>query len=143
MCINSFCYTHVITCTRFRLKQMWRLTGTMAEMKSELWTKRWNWSSCTKLALSASWTHGLIAQPFRASEWNLVVQNSGQLSVAIPKNSSVVNTIHIYTYICIYIYIHIYICIYVYIYYIIYSIYYTYIYYIYTGIIYDKYTIII
>ena len=24
--------------------------------------KRWNWSSCTKLALSASWTHGLIAQ---------------------------------------------------------------------------------
>ena len=27
--------------------------------------KRWNWSSCRKLALSASWTHGLIAQSVR------------------------------------------------------------------------------
>ena len=38
--------------------------------------KRWNWSSCTKLALSASWTHGLIAQSVRASEWNSMVVGS-------------------------------------------------------------------
>ena len=35
--------------------------------------KRWNWSSCTKLALSGSWTHELIAQSFRVSERSLVV----------------------------------------------------------------------
>ena len=30
--------------------------------------KRWNWSSCTKLALTASWTHGLIFWiPYRRS----------------------------------------------------------------------------
>ena len=40
----------------------------MAEMKLEHWAKRWNWSSCTILALSASWTHGLIAQSVRAPE---------------------------------------------------------------------------
>ena len=38
--------------------------------------KRWNWSSCAKLALSASWTHGLIAQSVRASERNSVVVGS-------------------------------------------------------------------
>ena len=32
-CINSFRYTHVITSTKFRIKQMWRLTKTIAEMK--------------------------------------------------------------------------------------------------------------
>ena len=36
-------------------------------------SKQWNWSSCTKLALSASWTRGLIAQSVRASERNSVV----------------------------------------------------------------------
>ena len=35
---------NVITCARFHLKQMWRLTKTIAEMKCEHWTKRWNWS---------------------------------------------------------------------------------------------------
>ena len=50
------------TRARFRFKQMWQLTKTMAEMKCKHWTKRWNWSSCTKVALTASWTHGLIAQ---------------------------------------------------------------------------------
>ena len=34
--------------------------------------KRYNWSGCTKLALGASWTHGLIAQSVRASERNSV-----------------------------------------------------------------------
>ena len=29
------------------------------ETKREHWTKRWNWSTCTKLALRVSWTHGL------------------------------------------------------------------------------------
>ena len=36
----------------------------------------WNWSSCTKLALSASLTLGLIAQSIRASERNSVVVGS-------------------------------------------------------------------
>ena len=35
--------------------------------------KRWNWSSCTTLAVSATWTHGLISQSVRASERNSVV----------------------------------------------------------------------
>ena len=39
-------------------------------------SKRWNWSSCTKFTLSASWTHGVIAQLVRASEGNSVVLNS-------------------------------------------------------------------
>ena len=38
--------------------------------------KRWNWSSCKKLALTASWTHGVIAQSVRASEQNSVVVGS-------------------------------------------------------------------
>ena len=38
--------------------------------------KTWNWSSCTKFAQSASWTHGLIAQSVRASERNSVVVGS-------------------------------------------------------------------
>ena len=55
------------------LKQMWQLTKAIAEIKCEHWTKRWNWSSCTKLALRASWTHGLIVQSVRWSEWNSLV----------------------------------------------------------------------
>ena len=46
---------------------------TKTEMEREHWPKRWNWSSGTKLALTASWTHGLIAQSVRASERNSVV----------------------------------------------------------------------
>ena len=45
-------------------------------MKREHWTKRWKWSSCTKLALTANWTHGLIAQSVKASERNSVVVGS-------------------------------------------------------------------
>ena len=52
--ISSFHCTHVITSRKF-LK--WNLTL----------NKRWYWSSCAKLAVSASWTHGLIAQSVRAS----------------------------------------------------------------------------
>ena len=76
ICINSLCCRYVVTCARFRLKQMWQLTKAMAKLKHEHWTKRWNWSSCTKLALSACWTHDLTAQLFRASEWNSVVVGS-------------------------------------------------------------------
>ena len=35
ICINSFRYTHVITSTKFRLKQTWRLTKAIAEMKCD------------------------------------------------------------------------------------------------------------
>ena len=56
--------------------QMWWLTKEKTKIKREHWTKRWNWSSCTKLALRASWIHGLIAQSVRASEWNSVVVGS-------------------------------------------------------------------
>ena len=41
-----------------------------------LYYKRWNWSSCTKLVLSVSWTHGLITQSVRPSERNSVVMES-------------------------------------------------------------------
>ena len=37
---------------------------------------RWNWSSCIKLALNVSWTHGFIAQSVRASKRNSVVVGS-------------------------------------------------------------------
>ena len=33
ICISSFRYTHVITSRKFRLKQTWRLTKAMTEMK--------------------------------------------------------------------------------------------------------------
>ena len=37
--ISSFRCTHVITCARFYLKQMWQLTKEIAEMKGKHWTK--------------------------------------------------------------------------------------------------------
>ena len=65
----------------WRQKPKWNLTL----------NKRWNWSSCTKLALSMSWTYGLIAQSVRASEFK---SHPGQISIAISRNLSVVNTIY-------------------------------------------------
>ena len=35
ICISLFHYTHVITSRKFQLKQMWRLTKAIAEMKSD------------------------------------------------------------------------------------------------------------
>ena len=67
--ISSFCYTNVITCARFCLKQTWWLGKTMAEMKCEHWTKKWNGSSCTELFFS------VIVQSVRASERNSVVMD--------------------------------------------------------------------
>ena len=85
---------------------MWRLTKAITEMKREHWTKRWNWSSCTKLALRTSWTHGLIAQSVDLDHLNGFKSHPGQLYIA----TSVVNTIYIHTYIYIYIiYIYMYI----------------------------------
>ena len=67
ICIDSLHY-NVITCARLHLTSKcgdWRRQKT--EIKPEHCTKRWNWSSCTKLALRASCSHGLIAQSVRAS----------------------------------------------------------------------------
>ena len=75
ICINHF-IAKVITCVRFCLKQMWWLTKAIAEMKCKHWTKKWNWSSCTKLTLRSIWTHGLMAHLVKVSEQNLVVVGS-------------------------------------------------------------------
>ena len=45
------------------------------------------------MAVSAGWTHGLLARSVRASEWN------SELSIAASMNCSVVNTICAYIYI--------------------------------------------
>ena len=92
---------------------MWWLTKANTEMKREHWAKRWNWSSCTKLALRASSTQDLLAQSVRASERNWVVVGSSPtqanflwlLLKILQWWISYKN--HIY----IYIYIYIYICI--------------------------------
>ena len=67
--ISSFCYTNVITCARFCLKQTWWLGKAMAEMKCEHWAKKWNGSSCTELFFS------VIVQSVRASDRNSVVMD--------------------------------------------------------------------
>ena len=82
--VNTICISHsaanVINCARL-CKQMWWLKKAIAEMKCKHWTKRWNWSSCTNMALSASWTHVLIAQSVRASEQNSVIVGSNPTQV--------------------------------------------------------------
>ena len=40
MYIYTYTTTNVITCARFQLKQMWRLTIAMTAMKCEHWRKR-------------------------------------------------------------------------------------------------------
>ena len=90
ICISSFRYTLMITWRNFQFKWTWQLTKAIA---------------------LKSWTHGLIAQLVRASEWNSVV-----FSIATSKNPIVLNTIYTYTYMYIYIYIYIYTYVYIYIY---------------------------
>ena len=68
--------TNMNACAKPFLKQLRWLAKAKTEMKPEHWTKRGNLRSCTKLALRASWTHGLIAQLLRASERNSVVGSS-------------------------------------------------------------------
>ena len=62
----------------------------IAEMKCDV-EQTMNWNSCTKLALIARWTHGLIAQSVRASESNLVVvaSNSTQANYQLSIDASV------------------------------------------------------
>ena len=74
-----YIYAHIHTHThmhthnyKFQLKQKWRLTMAIAEMKRDT-EQTMKLSSCTKLALRASWSHGLIAQTVRAPERNSVV----------------------------------------------------------------------
>ena len=78
--LNTICINHsaanVITSGRFNLKQIWWLKKPRAKTKCEHWTKRWNWSNCTKLALSGSWTDSLVPQSVRESERNSVVVGS-------------------------------------------------------------------
>ena len=61
---------------------MLQLGKANTKMKCQQWTKKWNWTSCTMLALRASWTYGFIAQVFRVSErcsvvmgWNTIRAN--------------------------------------------------------------------
>ena len=100
ICMCSFRCTHLIICASFPLKQMWRLTKAIVEMKREHWTKISNWSNCTKFAaVSASWTHCLIAQ------WvtGLWTEFSG-IHIYICTYIYICVCIYIYTYIHIYIY---------------------------------------
>ena len=85
----------------------------MAEMNPDNLTlnKWWNWSSCTKLALSASWTHSLIAQSVRASELNSVAADSNptqaNFQIATSKNPSEVNKYtYLYWYLQLYLYMY-------------------------------------
>ena len=81
------------------------------KIKPQHWTKRWNWNRNPKLAVSASQTHGLIAQLVKASEWNPVVLglNSNQanfLQLLLKRLQWwIPNIYYIYIYMYIYIYI--------------------------------------
>ena len=76
--ISSFRYTHLITYRKLRLNKRGDWRRQTAETKCG--TKQtWNWSSCTKLVLSTSCTHDLIAQSVRATERNSVVAGSNPI----------------------------------------------------------------
>ena len=81
ICTSSFRYTR-----DYLQKTSIKINVATDEGKQLKWNvtlnKRWNWSSFTKLTLSASWTHGLIALSVRASAWN---------SVAVGSNSTQTN----------------------------------------------------
>ena len=114
MYICTFRYTHVITSAILQLNKRSDWQRQQPKWNMTL-NKRRNWSSCTKLALSRSWTHGLITQSVRASKRNSVVVG---LNPTQTNTYTYISYIYIYTYIYIYIYIytHIYIHIYIYIY---------------------------
>ena len=81
ICISSFRYS----CDYLK-KSSIKVNMTTGEGKqlngNVTLNKRWNWSSCTKLALNGSWTHHLIVQFVRASERN---------SVAVASNLTEIN----------------------------------------------------
>ena len=79
-------YTHLITpmnplhsCDDLQ-KTSIKINVMTDEGKQPKWNgtlnKLWNWSSCTKMTLSASWTHGLVTQSVRPSKRNSVVVGS-------------------------------------------------------------------
>ena len=95
---NSLSY-NLITCERLSFQQIRQLTKAKTEMKHELWTKRWSWNSCTKLALKAglnSWLDSSVGY----SVWTESSEHgfkscSGTLFIATSRNPMVVNTIRI------------------------------------------------
>ena len=54
----------------------WRKQWSKWNVNMEQKNKRWNWSNCTKLAVTVIWAHGIIAQWLWVSEQNLVVVGS-------------------------------------------------------------------
>ena len=83
--------------TEESLDEKKRSNGRRNWPKWNMTLNKWShWSSSTKLALNATWTHGLIPQSFTASEWNSLTvgkeSHSGLLSIATSKNTSVANT---------------------------------------------------
>ena len=91
ICISSFHYTHVITYRKHQLKWTWRLTKAKQPKWNVTLNKWWNWSSCTKLAVSASWTHGLIAQWVYRNELIHMVCATEPNSVVMGSNPTQVN----------------------------------------------------
>ena len=78
--VNTICIIHSATLMRLPQENLnqskrgdWRRPQPKWNLTLNKW---WNWNSCPKLALSASWTHDLIAQSVRASERNSVVVGS-------------------------------------------------------------------
>ena len=69
-------YTEVYMPLNKQWNEMWNETSKDEIKWNVTLTKRWSWSSCIKLTLSASWTHGLVAQWIRASERNSVIMGS-------------------------------------------------------------------
>ena len=82
--------------------------------------KRRNWSSCTKLSLSASWTHSVIVQSVRASERNSVVVGSNATQpnfLQLLQRILQLWILYIYIYVYVYVYVlYIYVCVSIYIY---------------------------
>ena len=95
MCISSFHYTHVITFRKLQLNKRGDWRRQTAKMKCDI-EKKWNRSGCTTFALSASWSHGLLAQFVRMSDRVSgcgFKSHSSQHSVATSENLSLVNPI--------------------------------------------------
>ena len=95
ICINSFRYTHVISWTKFRLKETCWLTKAIAEMKCES-EQTMKLEELYKVGSESelnSWPDSSVHQSvwMEFSGYGFKSQ-SDQLSVATSKNPSVVNT---------------------------------------------------
>ena len=84
------CFLNLYACSMFFfffwMTQEWLKWNLNTDQQLKLENKRWNWSSSTKFALSASWTHGLIVQSVRVSERNSVVAGSNPTQTTASKN---------------------------------------------------------